>query len=225
MSPDPIVAEAERVYARYAREIVEAFDLCPWAERARLAGQVLVEVVAEHEPGEAALLERLAAIALEPRYEIVLLLFPRFERDRVAFERFVAGLREAHARRHPLGKTPFALAAFHYDAPLDASDPERLVPFIRRTPDPTIQVVRLDALERVREKHPQGTAFVDPTGVDLMSLLRREREPSLREKIARNNLDRIRAAGFAAFEARLADIKADRDASYARLARAPSQEG
>ena len=61
-----------------------------------------------------------------------------------------------------VGESPFAMAAFHPDAAADLDDPERLIPFLRRTPDPTIQLVRQEALERVRGRHPQGTAFVDP---------------------------------------------------------------
>src|SRR5262249_32562635 len=44
--PAALSEEAVRVYRRYQIEIVEALNLCPWAERARLEGRVR-EVVSD----------------------------------------------------------------------------------------------------------------------------------------------------------------------------------
>src|SRR5206468_39197 len=42
------------------------------------------------------------------------------------------------------------VADFHPDAPLDATTPGRLVPFLRRSPDPMLQLVPLALLDEVR---------------------------------------------------------------------------
>jgi hypothetical protein len=64
------------------------------------------------------------------------------------------------------------------------------VPFIRRTPDPTLQLVRASLLDRLR-----GEAAAD---------------------VGRANLATVSARGLSALDALLADIRRDRDASYAR---------
>jgi len=217
---DPLAGlerEALRVYRRYATEVVEAFGLCPWAERARRDGRVAERVILSDDPTDfAPSLEAVAALAEDPFTEVALLIYPRFLLNRLDFEEFLARLRDADNARHSLGEAPFAAAAFHPDAAPDVGDAERLIPFLRRTPDPTIQLVRCGVLERVRARTPIGTEFVD---IHLLTLsaLAADPEPSLRRRIAEDNLDTVRRAGVEALTARLVEIHADRRASYARL--------
>lgn len=205
------------MYRRYATEVVERYNLCPWAEHARRDGRVTERVLLQHDPSD--LTPTLRAIdelcALE-RTEIALLLYPRMATDRGAFERFLAQVRQAEADRQPLGAIPFAMAAFHPDASADTSDAERLIPFLRRTPDPTLQLVRQSVLERVREQHPQGTAFVDVDRLD-PSMFSAEPVEDLQARIARHNLETVRERGVSEIEAILRDIRADRDRTYAQL--------
>jgi hypothetical protein len=216
MSDEELVREALRIYRRYASEIVEALGLCPWAERARLDGKTQERIVLSP-PGADTLrtaLETIAELAAEPKVEIGLVIFPELALPRLDFERMVAQVQEADARRHPLGEQPFAMAGFHPDSGADLSHAERLIPFLRRSPDPTIQLVRCSVLDRVRGSSPQGTAFVDPSTLDPLTLT--EAKPSLRERIAEANLQTVRTLGVAEIEAILADIRRDRDESYAR---------
>lgn len=213
---DALIAEALRVYRRYALEIVEGLGLCPWAEHARKSGRV-VERVLLCERAELSPVLGLIDEYTESEIEILLAIFPRLNASRKAFEQFVARVRDAEAERQPLGAIPFALAAFHPDATPELDDPERLIPFLRRTPDLTIQFVRRSVLERVRQRSPEGTEFVDirfldPRALDLAA------EPSLRERIATQNLSSVQREGVERVEALLRDIKRDRDESYARLA-------
>ncbi len=217
--------EALRVYRRYAAEIVEAFGLCPWAERARRQGRVREVVLVGAEPvtlaGDAT--EAVERIARDASVEVGLLILPRSPHDLLGHQRFVARLREAHAGRTPEGQPPLAMAAFHPEAKADTRDPARLVPFVRRTPDPTVQLVRLSVLDRVRGGTPGGTGFIDPETVDLRTLLEAPERAPLHERVAEANLRTIERVGVAHLSALLDAIRRDRDAAYARLEALPRQ--
>jgi hypothetical protein len=216
-----LVAEALRVYRRYAIEIVEGFGLCPWAARARETGRVAERVLLQRDTGTAAALDCVFELAESESIDIGLLIFPRLTLDPLAFEHFTASVRDRDAERHPLGAIPFAMAAFHPGAEADLSDAERLIPFLRRTPDPTIQLVRRSVLEKVRGKSSQGTGFVDLEALDQLEALAfvaeaEHGEESLRERIARANHRTVLGTGLANLRERLDDIRRDRTLAYAR---------
>lgn len=208
--------EALRIYRRYAVEVIEALNLCPWAERARAQGQVAERVLLARSTETAEPLALISELAADPRVEVGLLIFPRLELARVPFERFVAELVARDAERHELGAIPFAMAAFHPEAAPDTTDAERLIPFIRRSPDPTLQLVRRSTLERLREKTPHGTQFID---LALLTSAALAAPPSLplRRRIAETNRDTVLSLGVDEIERRLREIAGDRRASYARL--------
>jgi hypothetical protein len=213
-------AEALRVYARYQREIVEGLRLCPWAEPARRAGRVRQRVLLDERPGPARLLEALDAFADDASVDIGLILLPRVRAGRADFERMVARLREFDRQRALGGGPPvrMAMAAFHPEADVDLRSPERLVPFLRRTPDPTIQLVRRSVLDDLRARdRAHGTAMVDPTAIDLATFLATPPAKALHERVAEHNLATVRSLGAAEVERRIAAIRADRDAAYAAL--------
>lgn len=219
---DPLIAEALRIYRRYALEVVEELGLCPWAEHARKSGRVVEQVVLSDRRELGPVLGAISEHCQREQVEILLLIFPRLAIDRRGFEHFVAEIREADAKRHALGEIPFAMAAFHPDAAADLGDPERLIPFLRRTPDPTIQLVRRSVLERVRDRSPEGTEFMDLRLLDPLALASVETR-SLRERIAATNRDTVVSLGVERVEALLAEIRRDRDESYAKLTKsAPS---
>jgi hypothetical protein len=214
---DALRSEALRVYRRYMSEVVEAFTLCPWAAAARRDGHVVECVIlAENQLDPRQSLALLASLATQLETDIALFIYPDLELDRLSFEGFVRTLRERDAARHEVGTIPFAMAAFHPDARADLKEPERLIPFLRRTPDPTIQVVRVSALDRVRGNSQEGTSFIDLA--DLATLPLPQKEPvSLRQRIAQANLDTTLDVGVDTLEALFQDIRRDRDESYARL--------
>jgi hypothetical protein len=212
---DPWTHEAVRLYRRYQMEIVEECGLCPWAPRARLDGKVRERVLLQNDgadlsPAVSAIQELIG----DAGAEIALLIFPRIGLSRPAFDRFVARVQEADARAHPLGAIPFVFAAFHPEAEPDVSDPERLVPFLRRTPDPTIQLLRTAAVDGVRAGTPQGTQFVD-----IRVLLDEDSvsPPPLRQRIARSNLTTVTRMGLDRMTALLDAIVRDREATYRDL--------
>jgi len=213
-------SEALRVYRRYMLEVVEGFTLCPWAAAARRDGHVVEHVIlAENQADPQQSLRLLESLEAQLQTDIALFIYPDLELDRLGFEGFVRTLREQDAARWQIGEIPFAMAAFHPDARADLKEPERLIPFLRRTPDPTIQVVRRAALERVRGNSQEGTSFFDLA--DLGTLPLPQKEPiSLRQRIAQANLDTTLEVGVSTLEKLFQDIRRDRDESYARLRQA-----
>jgi hypothetical protein len=212
--------EALRLYGRYQVEIVEALGLCPWASRTRLDGELAVEVILDH--GELALsrsLDVIAELAGRTRVDVGILVYPRMRVARDAFDAFVGRVRAVDAERHPPGHIPFMSAAFHPDAEPDAGDPERLIPFLRRTPDATVQLVRASVVDQVRSRAPQGTQLVDIEAIEAGVLAGEEMVP-LRTRIARSNLATTLELGVAHVRSRLDDIKRDRDETYASLVKA-----
>jgi hypothetical protein len=216
-------AEARRVYHRYATEVVEALGLCPWAKAARESGEVAVLVALGEAPESGKLLDPTEALSLiqqvvaRPELKIGLLLFPRFVGARVEFEHFAARVRELDEARYPRGATPFAIADFHPDAEPDPESPERLVSFIRRTPDPTLQLVRRSVLASVRMTENQGTQFFDPSRMSLDELPTNDVDP-LHERIARANQRTLVTAGIERVAALMDEIRSDRDRAYADCA-------
>ncbi len=180
-----LVAEALRLNTRYVEEVVIGWELCPWAARAWIDGQVVQRVFAgdalDAHP-VAALIDDLTA---KPDAAIGLAIFPRVACAVGAWESFAERVRRTH------GASPFLVAAFHpdYRAPDGVLDAARLVPFIRRTPDPTLQLVRASLIDRL-----QGQVSAD---------------------VARANFAAVTARGLDGLDALLTDIRRDRDASYA----------
>jgi hypothetical protein len=214
-----LVRECRRVYRRYAIEIVEAFGFCPYAERSRLEGRTLERVLLDRTLDLDRTLAAVAEIAQEEHLEIGLLLFPRVRAARLEFARFVERLRAAHQRQP--GGLVMAMEGFHPDAEPDTSNPARLIPFLRRTPDPTIQLVRLSVLERVRRGSPQGTVFFDPATTSLEALLASPPLRPLHERIAETNHATVLRVGAERIRAIADDILHDRDLAYAPLGEPP----
>ncbi len=218
-SPDDWRREALRLNARYLEEIVVGWGLCPWAAQAWRAGAVARRVLLEAELEAAPVLAVIDELAAQPGTAIGLVIWPRASADAAAFGRFAEtirrldqartgrGLREAAAAT-PAGQgplrpreaagppAPFLMAAFHprlREQPPD--DAASLVPFIRRTPDPTLQLVRAGLLEELARG-----------GRDLSA------------GVARANFAAVQARTPGALDRALRDIHRDRDESYARLA-------
>ena len=178
-----LVAEALRVNARYVEEVVIGWGLCPWAARAWTEGQVTQRVFTDAEPDVQPVAAFVDELVARPDAAIGLAIFPRVACTLGAWERFAERVRRARGA--------FLAAAFHPDyRPPDgeALDPARLVPLIRRTPDPTLQLVRASLLENLR-----GQVSSD---------------------VARDNHATVTARGPDALAALLDDIRRDRDLSY-----------
>ncbi|HVU51218.1 MAG TPA: DUF1415 family protein [Polyangia bacterium] len=193
-------AEALRLNTRYVNEVVLAWDLCPWAEKAFTSGQVRQRVLLAEAPAPEDVLPLLDECDAAPQIAIGLLIFPRLAMRAAAFDAFAERVRRAdHARRPDAATSPpapsFLIAAFHPDAPRTFGTPPQLVSFVRRTPDPTLQLVRAAVLRRATGEGPRVS-----------------------DDVTRRNFEAVSARGAAALDAVLRDLRRDRDESYARLA-------
>lgn len=220
MQPDwqRFVQEAKRVHARYMEEVVEAFGLCPWAKDARLKGKVNVHVTLITAPDPRAVLAEVDVCMRDEATEIGMLLCPLLALSRRDFRHLMAAVRNAEEQRRARDKQRIAFADFHPNAAPDLTAPERLVPFIRRSPDPMLQIIRTDVLARVRRSEDQGTSYVDP---DKLSLLALDQlpipEPSMTARIAQANLRLVERIGVEQLRTIIERIHADRAQTYAAL--------
>src|SRR5258708_1178988 len=170
---------------RYIYEFVEALPLCPYAKRCRESGQPHRRVVPRAEDA----LDAVRAVEALPvdSVEVALLIFPNAPASGLesarAFEEFAAGLRDGILGAHG-GNPPFYCVAFHPDLPRDLLDAHRAVQFIRRSPDPTVQLVRASVLKAVRGSDDGGTRLVDPCKLTLEELMSFSSPLSLAHRIA-----------------------------------------
>jgi hypothetical protein len=224
---DELTQVTLKVYERYAVEVVERFGFCPWARSTRESGSLSLRVLFStnhHDFDES--LELLRELHLDTNTaDIALVIYPLLDLDRLAFEDFVRRLRAAVAAAQP-SLDAFAMAAFHPHAAADLSHPDRLVPYVRRSPDPTLQLVRKSALSAIKGLS-SGTAFVDVTALSalgLKALLDPAPKP-VRERIAEQNLSAVREVGPATIDAVLTDIAREREAAHEGLAARHGQRG
>jgi hypothetical protein len=227
-----------KAYERYAVEVVERFGFCPWARTAREAGNVALRVVfgADRDDFDESLrlLSELHGPAPETGVgargtgaevgasaDIALFIYPLLDLDRLGFEDYARRLR-SRAESGPglgLGRLDaFAMAAFHPCASADLTHPDRLVPFVRKSPDPTLQLVRNSALSSIKGL-TQGTAFLDIAQLTAEGLkaLQEPAPKAVRERIAEQNLATVTDSGSAVIDAVLTDIAREREVAHQRL--------
>lgn len=230
-APPPAVVHG--VHDRFLLDVVETLGLCPFARRSRELGRVHRPLVYDPEATPAYVAARLFhLVAQHPDAEIVLVTFigpgpaPRFARAR-DLDDFVKHVRTAY---DALGGPTFFMVGFHPksgepdpgDAPPRATA-DSLVPVLRRTPDPVIQCVRAEVLERVRWQaqqaaHAKMIAEAEKLDPRLRKILEHSVQPdsTLSADIARKNFETAgRGEGRERLEAVLADIARARDEAYA----------
>jgi hypothetical protein len=195
---------------RYLREFVEALRMCPFARRCREEGRLERRVLfpeddgltAAHagaigaaHTGAAGTAVRTVLAELQtvpPQMEVALFIFPLAPKGSLesahAFEAFGAGVRDAMPK-----PATFYCVAFHPDLPRDLRDAHRAVPFIRRSPDPTLQFVRIETLEAVRGA--DGDRYVDPSRLTPALLASLQEEESLSDAIASENFRTLEREG------------------------------
>lgn len=200
-------AEAERLLWRYVVEVVEPFGLCPWARRAREKGEVRVEVLVSDEPrgpSRRAIVEAAARIATDPKAIMGMVVLANAPLEPYDLRRRKDDVVDAKL------EPAIAVADFHPDATLDAQTAARLVPWLRRTPDPTLQIVRLSVLDALRPSALPGLA----AQAEILAGRMIELPTSPSDQIAATNLATVRA-DEAAIAAAVTAILEDRDRTYA----------
>jgi len=219
---DALREQAVRLHLRYVHEVVVAFGFCPWAAAALARGRVRTAVVFGEEPTVEASVSEVVALEADPAADIGFLIFPQSRLDALSHQHFAASVRAAYEPPGQSRATGFALADFHPAVSPDASTPARLVPFIRASPDPTLQLVRHSVLAEVRRGDEPTTRFVEPALVARQSLeaLSASRPP-VHARIAAANFATLSRLGIERVTAVLRDIAADRERAYSALGLAP----
>jgi hypothetical protein len=186
---------------RYLREFVEALELCPFARKCREMGRLTRRVLRGARPTEATLVAvRELEETREDAVEVALIIYPEFAGSLLAFEEFRDEVRKSLRL--------FYCVAFHPGLPMDLSDANRAVSFLRRSPDPTLQLVRVATLDRVRSGRPTGSFYVDATTISPAELTALEHSVSVSDQIARANLRTLRAHDPSTLERLLVDMRA-----------------
>lgn len=198
-------AEVRRLLDRYLVEIVEAYGLCPWARSARTGGEVSVGIVWGARPTTDDWVGAARELLAMPTTRVAMLVAPELALTPVELR----AQREQVARR----VVEAGVADFHPDAALDLANPARLVPFVRRSPDPLLQLVPLTILDAVR------TTAAPPTLSQQALLLggvAYTGSQDIGDRIAVTNHERV-SRDCDEIVRRLDDIAADRRRSYERV--------
>lgn len=221
---DPRVASALARNDRYVREFIEALNLCPYAKRTREAGRLqrLVLLEGGGAPGtpqfEAAAealdrafetLERLSAESIEVGLVILPALVPALAlgiEGAHAFEALLGTARTRMQARHPNGDTPFYCVPFHPEFAEDLADEHRAVRFIRRSPDPTVQLVRASVLRAVRGSG--ASEYVDVSGMSTAELMAVSAPVPVSDRIGQANLRTLKGQSPDRLRELLARIRA-----------------
>lgn len=205
---DEAAAALER-NARFLEVVVEGMNVCPFARKARIDGATLREVLPDpvadgafaDEAVLGAVLDRLTE---SDTLEVAQLIFPRCALEPRAWGRAVKDL--TARLQSERGRSTVGVAAFHPALPYTDQNAATLVPLFRRAPDPTIQWIRLDVLERVRRGRGRADVAVPTTPEAVRAFLAQPPRKPLDEEIADANRTRVHAMGLDVFEALLADL-------------------
>jgi hypothetical protein len=214
---DALVREVLRINQRFNTEVIEVNNICPYARGARKGGRVDRRVLLQRDSEIDAALAAITAVEAGPQdVEVALLIFPCMDVTPREFEHFNQRLRAASTERSG-GRPPFVHAVFHPDFPCDRRSPDALVSFFRKSPDPTIQLVRYASLEDIRGEQGRGTLVVDVTRID-WSKLHELVQPSVTDRITQANHAFVSEHGPEILEQLYEAIREDRARSYARFA-------
>lgn len=151
LSDDREIAEALARNDRYLREFVEALAICPYARTCRETGRLYRQVLLHTQPDVAALVGRILELST-PEFadvEVGLLILPRLRLSASDFDRFVRNVQRSYQQQRPPGVSGYFVVAFHPENDMRLDNPDVAVRFMRRSPDPTIQLVRPEAIARL----------------------------------------------------------------------------
>jgi hypothetical protein len=193
--------------AAWQSQVIEAFGICPFARQCREEGRLHRDVI---DATGAALPDALkGAIAAlqspentrEIPWQVVLLLCPFAPHDPRLFERQVQDAADrVRADLQASGQAlQYHVVAFHPQMAWSAQDPGKLVAFWRRSPHPTVQLVHIATLERLRgAKMPPR--YVDPDDLDAIAAL-------VGQTVTADLADRIAQANWRTFHAQHEQIQ------------------
>jgi hypothetical protein len=207
--------EALRINDRYLLEFIERYAFCPFAKEGRETGSSTRYVYLADSPSVDGLLALMERTAAATEHVVTQVILPLVEVDPVRWRRFCFQLTEAgHAAMG--GRDVLAVAPLHPELSFRTINPYALVPLFRRSPDPTIQWVRLDGLESLYQGRESGKQYVDPN--DIPALLEGPTPPRpLYDRVAETNMSMARRLSIDTIVKLLEEHVHDARRSYARL--------
>lgn len=192
--PDPASASdlALQRNDAYLRTFVEAFDICPFAKTCRERGRLHRSVLT----GSGPILQHavdaavLALQAGDPEVEVALLILPEVALEPSEFEAFALSVAQRAATCLQANGLRFAfhVVAFHPRMPFRDDDAFRLVGLMRRSPDPTLQLVRASVLEALKGHAVEDKLYVAVEDIARLSPEDLAPPRSLSTRIAESNL-------------------------------------
>jgi hypothetical protein len=188
-------AEVHRVHRRYAAEVVAANRLCPFLRDLETGFGAFVVALDPAEPD----VEATVGAILAADSPVIHVIFPLVLPAPTAFERFAGKVGQALKRAL---RDPPVMATFHPDLAGDDDDPHRLVGLLRHAPDPFVQLIP-------RDMSQQGTIFAPITAA-----APEVSAPEPPVDSAQTNFEKLEGR-LAPLLALMAEIRADRDRSYA----------
>jgi hypothetical protein len=205
-----------RANDRYLVEVIEEYSFCPFAREGRRAGKTHRRVYFAQDTDLEPLLEMMEEVAAMPEALVSQVIFPLIEATPGDWRSFCHDLTRLGHRR--MGRPPvLAVAALHPRLTYTTKTPFSLLTLFRRSPDPTIQWVRLDGLEAIYEGRGKGTVVMSPSEVSQLLLEPVERRVSLYDRIAQTNMAMAQRLGIERVEAMLAQIARDAHGDYQRI--------
>ncbi len=204
---------------RYLDTFLEPHSFCPFSRGGRQRAQTLRLVHYADTADFAPFLARIHEAARDPSKLVIQVIVPMIE---VSAEAWIRFCHEATAAGNEVlragvggGHDVFAVAPLHPALRYTTTNPFALIPLFRRTPDPTIQWVRLDAIERLYAGRTGDTEYVDPDHV--AAFLARPRRNPLFERIAQTNMKMAQRLGIPEVERTLRELARTAQERYARV--------
>jgi hypothetical protein len=199
-----IEAAAIEANERYITDFLEEHAFCPFSRGGRAQGQTVRYVHYASTTSVAPLIELMAKAAKNPKWMVVQVLLPMIDVDAEEWIRFCNELTVLANASLGSGNDVYAVAAMHPELRYQLSNPGALIPLFRRSPDPTIQWVRLDDLEALYAGRSGETKVVDPS--DPESLMQAEEQAPLFERITEANQEMADSLGYNKVEEALAEF-------------------
>ncbi len=199
-----IEAAAIAANERYIIEFLEEHAFCPFSRGGRAQGQTVRYVHYASDTSVAPLVEYMAKAAKNPKWMVVQILLPMIEVDPEQWIQFCNELTTvANANLGDCGDV-YVVAAMHPTLRYQRASAGALIPLFRRSPDPTIQWVRLDDLEALYAGRSGKTKVVDLDDPKWFS--EAEEEEPLFERITEANMKMVDKLGESQVEEALAEF-------------------
>ncbi len=157
----------------------------------------------------------MAKVAENPHWVVAQVVLPMIEISAEAWVRFCHQVTAEGNRRLGVGSEVFAVAPLHPELKYKQANPYSLIPLFRRSPDPTIQWVRLDGLKSLYEGRSGDTVVLE--GIDIMTFMQKQHKPPLFDRIAETNQAMARRLGFDQLEESFAKVSRSARKRYTNI--------